>query len=89
MPIDRTMFRVYNKLNKSNRATTTQTNERQVHNMSKHTITMKEIQNMINNGITTFSKKDDSPRGCKTVAATEIQIGDKVVIDNYFTLITE
>lgn len=57
--------------------------------MSKHTITMKEIQNMINNGITTFSKKDDSPRGCKTVAATEIQMGDKVVIDNYFTLITE
>ena len=46
--------------------------------MSKHTITMKEIQNMINNGITTFSKKDDSPRGCKTVAATEIQMGDKV-----------
>lgn len=83
------LIRVYNKINKSNRATTTQTNERQVHNMSKHTITMKEIQNMINNGITTFSKKDDSPRGCKTVAATEIQIGDKVVIDNYFTLITE
>lgn len=57
--------------------------------MSKHTITMKEIQNMINNGITTFSKKDNSPRGCKTVAATEIQIGDKVVIDNYFTLVTK
>ncbi|WP_285947117.1 hypothetical protein [Thomasclavelia cocleata] len=55
----------------------------------KHTITMKEIQNMINNGISTFSKKDNSPRGCKCVPASQIKIGDKVVIDNYFTLVTE
>ena len=54
-----------------------------------HTITMKEIQNMISNGISTFSKKDNSPRGCKTVSASEIKPGDKVVIDNYFTLVTE
>lgn len=58
-------------------------------NMTKHIITMNEIQNMINNGITTFSKKDNSPRGCKTVAASEIKIGDEVVIDNYFTLVAE
>lgn len=57
--------------------------------MTKHIITMNEIQNMINNGITTFSKKDNSPRGCKTVAASEIKIGDEVVIDNYFTLVAE
>ena len=36
MSMDGTMFRVYNSLNKSNRATTTQTNERQVHNMRIH-----------------------------------------------------
>lgn len=53
------------------------------------TITMKEIQEMINQGITTFSKKDDSPRGCKTVSAESVQPGDKVVIDNYFTLVIE
>ena len=88
MPIDIVHKNVYNSLARSNKALNNH-NERQVNNMSKHTITMKEIQNMINNGITTFSKKDNSPRGCKTVAATEIQIGDKVVIDNYFTLVTK
>lgn len=53
------------------------------------TITMKEIQEMINQGITTFSKKDNSPRGCETVSANTIQPGDKIVIDNYFTLVIE
>lgn len=53
------------------------------------TITMKEIQEMINQGVTTFSKKDDSPRGCKTVSAETVQTGDRVVIDNYFTLVIE
>lgn len=52
----------------------------------KHTITMKEINEMNCN---TFSLKDDSPRGCKTVYKAELKIGDKVVIDNYFTTITE
>jgi len=66
----------------------TNNNERKVNNMT-HTITMKEIQNMISNGISTFSKKDNSPRGCKTVSASEIKPGDKVVINNYFTLVTE
>lgn len=50
---------------------------------------MKEIQNKINNGVTTFMKKDNSPRGCECVSASEIKIGDKIVIDNYFTLVTE
>lgn len=55
----------------------------------KHTITMKEVQEMINQGITTFSKKDNSPRGCKTVSADTIQLGDKIVINNYFTTVIE
>lgn len=62
--------------------------ERQVNNMT-HTITMKEIQDKINNGVSTFMKKDNSPRGCSCISANEIQVGDEVVIDNYFTLVTK
>lgn len=54
-----------------------------------HTITMKEIQEKINNGVTTFMKKDNSPRGCECVEADTIKPGDKVVIDNYFTTVIE
>lgn len=53
------------------------------------TITIKEVEEMKKKGISTFSKKDNSPRGCKTVSASEIKVGDKIVIDNYFTLVTE
>ena len=53
------------------------------------TITMAEIQTMINQGITTFSKKDNSPRGCETVSSETVQPGDKIVIDNYFTTVIE
>lgn len=55
----------------------------------ERTITMKEIRDNINNGVTTFMRKDNSPRGCKCVVASEIKVGDKVVIDNYFTTVTE
>lgn len=55
----------------------------------KHTITMKEIQEKINQGIATFMKKDNSPRGCSCVLANEIQVGDEIIIDNYFTTVTE
>ena len=55
----------------------------------KHTITMKAIQDKINNGVTTFMRKDSSPRGCNCVSASEIKVGDQVVIDNYFTTVTE
>lgn len=58
-------------------------------NMSKHTIAIAEVKDLIERGATTFSRKDDSPKGCKTVAASEIKVGDKIVIDNYFTLIVE
>lgn len=54
-----------------------------------HTITMKEIQDKVNQGVTTFSRKDDSPRGCETVSASEIKVGDKIIIDNYFTTVIE
>lgn len=36
-----------------------------------------------------FQKKDNSPRGCSTVSANEVKIGDEIVIDNYFTIIVE
>ena len=55
----------------------------------KHTITMKEVQTKIKNGVTTFSKKDNSPRGCSTVSASEIKVGDEIVIDNYFTIVVD
>lgn len=55
----------------------------------QRTITMKEVQEKIKRGVDTFSRKDNSPRGCKTVLASEIKVGDKIVIDNYFTLVTE
>lgn len=50
------------------------------------TITIGEI---MENPCNTFSKKDNSVRGCSTVSKSELQIGDKVVIDNYFTEIIE
>lgn len=54
-----------------------------------HTITMKEIKNKINEGVTTFMRKDNSPRGCECVSASEIKPDDEVVIDNYFTIVIE
>lgn len=57
--------------------------------MSKHIITLNEVKERANNGVTTFSRKDNSPRGCRTVPAGEIKAGDEIVIDNYFTLVVE
>lgn len=57
--------------------------------MSNHTITIAEVNELVKKGVTTFSRKDNSPRGCKTVSASEIKVGDKIVINNYFTLIVE
>ena len=48
----------------------------------KRTITMSEL---VAKGISTWSVKDNSARGCTTKSTSEIQIGDKVVIDSYFT----
>ena len=55
----------------------------------KHTITMKQIHDMMNHGIDTIMKKDNSPRGCECVEAETIKPGDEVVIDNYFTTVIE
>lgn len=57
--------------------------------MSKHIITLNEVKERANNGVTTFSRKDNSPRGCRTVSVSEIKVGDEIVIDNYFTLVVE
>lgn len=48
--------------------------------MTKRTITLSELNLDI-----TYSVKDNSPRGCHTVSGHDLQIGDKIVIDNYFT----
>ena len=45
----------------------------------KESITMSEIMTC-----STWSKKDNGPRGCKTVSNTEIMPGDKVVYENRF-----
>ena len=52
----------------------------------KRTITLKEVFEM---NVSTWSKKDNSPRGCKTVSTSELKIGDKIVIQNYFTEIIQ
>lgn len=55
----------------------------------KHTITFAEVQEIITRGISTFSKKDNSVRGYSTVPASSIVVGDKIIIDNYFTLVID
>lgn len=52
----------------------------------ERTIKMSEVKAM---GINTWSKKDNSVRGIHTVYTAELAIGDKIVINNYFTLIVE
>jgi len=48
------------------------------------TITMSDLKST---GVSTWSVRDDSPRGYTTRSTEEVKIGDKVVIDNYFTLV--
>lgn len=52
--------------------------------MTKHTITLSALDLSI-----TYSVKDNSPRGCHTVHGAQLQVGDKIVIDNYFHEIVE
>lgn len=54
--------------------------------METRTITITEIKNY---GIDSWSVKDTSPRGYTTKYMNEIKAGDKVIIDNYFTLVTD
>ena len=46
------------------------------------TITISELKAR---GTETWSVKDNSVRGYTTKYTSEVRIGDKVVIDNYFT----
>lgn len=50
------------------------------------TITISELKET---GVSTWSVKDNSPRGYTTKHTEEVKAGDKVVIDNYFTLVNE
>lgn len=50
----------------------------------KHTITLSKLDLSIS-----YSLKDNSPRGVKTVPGNTLKIGDKIVIDNYFHEIIE
>ena len=50
----------------------------------KDMITMNEIR-----ATSTWSVKDDSPRGCKTVSNSQVKPGDKVVYHNRFTLVID
>lgn len=50
----------------------------------KESITMAEIR-----ATSTWSVKDNSPRGCKTVSNSEVKPGDMVVYENRFTLVVD
>ena len=50
------------------------------------TVSIKELQE---SGVESWSVKDNSVRGIATKYTSQIQVGDKVVIENYFTLVTE
>lgn len=50
----------------------------------KETITMDEIR-----ATSTWSVKDDSPRGCKTVSNSEVKPVNKVVYNNRFALVID
>ena len=49
------------------------------------TITIEGIRS----SASTYSVKDDSPRGIKTVAAAAVKVGDIVVINNAFVLVVD
>ncbi len=47
------------------------------------------IDDLRKSGVESWLVKDNSPRGISTKYTSEIVPGDKVVLDNYFTLVTE
>ena len=51
-----------------------------------HVITMDNVRQL---NVFTFSKKDNSPRGYQTVGIEVSELGDKIIIGNYFTTIVE
>ena len=51
----------------------------------RESISIKEIRE---SGYS-WNRKDNNPRGCETVSCMQIKVGDKVVVNNYFTIVTE
>lgn len=49
-------------------------------------ITIEALKQM---NVDTFSKQVDTVRGIETVSKMQVKVGDKVVLDNYFTLVIE
>ena len=49
-------------------------------------ITLQELKAK---GVSSWSVKDNSARGFSVKNTSEVKVGDKVVIENYFTLVTE
>ena len=52
----------------------------------KRTIIMNELLQI---NVSTMERKDNSPRGAKTVPTSEIKLGDEVLLNNYFHLVVE
>ena len=50
------------------------------------TISINELKDL---NVQTWSVKDNSVRGYETKDTNDVKIGDKVVINNYFTLVTD
>lgn len=50
------------------------------------TITLRELQKM---GCMTYSVKDDSVRGIKTIDVSDVKVGDELVLDNRFVKVIE
>ena len=49
----------------------------------ERTISIKELT------CNSYSVKDNSVRGCHTASRSEVKVGDMILLDNYFTLVTE
>jgi len=39
--------------------------------------------------VETFTIKDNSPRGAKTISASQLKVGDMVALENTFKLVVE
>jgi hypothetical protein len=50
------------------------------------TITINDLRKT---GVESWSVKDNSVRGCTTKSTNDVCVGDKVVINNYFTEVIE
>ncbi len=51
-----------------------------------HVISMDNVRQL---NVFSFSKKDSSPRGVKTILKSDLKVGDIIVVGNYFTTIVE